>query len=107
MPGFMVDSSAATALLLMALVLPVVLFWLLRSRVRLRGMIAAAIAVAAGWALNVAWALVAARDAAQEGDTVAIAAGFGWLCPSVLVLLTWLAWHFAARRMNRGPSRAP
>lgn len=81
----------ATALLLTALVLPVALFWLLKSRSRLSGLGAAAIAIAAGWALNLAWASVA-------HESVAIAATYGWVCPAVLVALTWLAWRFAKRR---------
>jgi putative flippase GtrA len=81
----------ATALLLTALVLPVVLYWLLRSRVRLSDPIAAGVAVAAGWILNFAWAF-AAHESTQ------IAARFGWICPAVLVLLTWLVLGFMSRR---------
>jgi hypothetical protein len=81
----------ATALLLMALVLPVALFWLLRSRARLNGLVAAGIAVAAGWSLNFAWAFVA-------HESVPIAARFGWICPAVLVFLTWLVLRFMRRR---------
>ena len=81
----------ATALLLTALVLPVALFWLLKSRTSLSNLIAAAIAVAAGWALNLAWAFAA-------HESTAIAATFGWVCPAVLVLLTWLVWRYAGRR---------
>jgi hypothetical protein len=81
----------ATVLLLTALVLPVVLFWLLKSRSRLNALIVAGIAIAVGWALNLAWA-----SAAHE--SLAIAGAFGWVCPAVLVLLTWLVWRFAKRR---------
>ena len=81
----------AIVLLATALVLPVVLFWLLKSRSRLSGLVVAVIAVAVGWALNLAWASVA-----QE--SLAIAGAFGWVCPAVLVLLTWLVWRFAKRR---------
>ena len=94
---------AAIALLLAALALPVVLFWLLRSRSRLHGLASAAIAVATGWALNVAWAFASqgstANDPSQvNGDTVSIAMRFGWACPTVLVFLTWLVWRFKTRR---------
>jgi hypothetical protein len=94
---------ATTALLLTALVLPVVLFWLLRSRSHLDGLTAAAIAVATGWALNVAWAFASAggttNDPSQvKGDTLAIAMRFGWACPTVLVFLTWLVWYFKTGR---------
>jgi len=85
------NSFAAAALLVTALVLPVVLFWLLRSRARLNGLVAAAIAVAAGWALNFAWASIA-------HESTAIAARFGWVCPAVLVLITWLVLQFVKRR---------
>ncbi|QNP41090.1 hypothetical protein [Lysobacter solisilvae (ex Woo and Kim 2020)] len=95
------EQFAVTALLLTALVLPIVLFWQLRSRSRLHGLMAAAIAVAAGWALNVAWAYVSqgvpTNDPAQ-GDTLSIAVYFGWICPSILTVLTWLVWRFKARR---------
>ena len=81
----------ATVLLLAALVLPVALFWLLTSRSRLGGLVVAAIAVAVGWALSLAWA-----SAAHE--SLAIAGAFGWICPAVLVLLTRLVWRFAGKR---------
>ena len=76
------ETYAPTVLLVTALVLPVVLFCLL-SRARLNGVVTAIIAVAAGWALNVAWASVA-------HESVPIAARFGWVCPAVLVFLSWL-----------------
>jgi hypothetical protein len=94
---------AATAVLVAALVLPVVLFWLLRSRARLNGLAAAVIAVAIGWALNVAWAFLSQGSATNDpsqghGDTLSIAVRFGWACPTVLVFLTWLVWRFKTRR---------
>jgi len=94
---------ATTALLIMALLLPVVLFWLLRSRSRLHGLAAAAIAVATGWALNMAWAFtsqgITTDDPSQaNGDPLSIAMRFGWACPAVLVFLTWLVWRFKKRR---------
>lgn len=93
---------ATTTLLLAALVLPVGLFWLLRSCSRLNGLTAAAIAVAAGWALNVAWAFashgVTTNVATQEGgETLSIAMRFGWACPTVLILITWLVRHLKTR----------
>src|SRR5262245_39575164 len=97
------EKFAATALLLTALALPVVLFWQLRSRSRLNGLAASALAVATGWALNVAWAFASrgstTNDPSQvNGDTISIAMRFGWVCPAVLVFLTWLAWRFKTRR---------
>jgi hypothetical protein len=97
------EKFAATALLLMALLLPVVLFRLLRSRSRLNGLAAAAIVVATGWAFNVAWAYVSHGSTANDpspvnGDTLSIALRFGWACPTVLVFLTWLVWRFKPRR---------
>jgi len=96
-------SFATTALLVAALALPVLLFLMLQSRPGLGSRLAAAIAIAAGWALNVAWAFAvqssATNDPAQAGqDTVRIATAFGWACPSVLVLVTWLAWRYVKRR---------
>jgi len=93
------EKFAVTALLLIALALPVILFWLLRSRSRLGGPVAAAVAVATGWALNVAWAFVATKHPPQANEeTLSIAMRFGWVCPTVLVLLTWLVWRFKTRR---------
>lgn len=99
------ENFAATALLLLAILLPVVLFWLLRSRFRWNGLAAAAIAVATGWALNVAWAYVSqgstTNDPSQvNGDTLSIAMRFGWACPTVLVFFTWLVWRFKTRRAS-------
>jgi hypothetical protein len=87
----------------MALALPVVIFWLLRSRSRFNGPLAAAIAVATGWALNVAWAFTSqgstTNDPSQvNADTLSIAMRFGWASPTVLVLHTWLVWRFKTRR---------
>lgn len=100
--GLIIKKFATTALLLTALLLPVLLFWLLRSRSHLNGLAAAAISVAAGWALNVAWAFASQRsttDVTSEvsGETFSIALRFGWACPTVLVFLTWLIWHFKSR----------
>jgi hypothetical protein len=81
----------ATALLIAALVLPVVSFWLLKSRFRLGSPVAAAVSIAAGWALNFAWACVA-------HESTAIAGRFGWACPAVLVAITWLVWRFKTQR---------
>jgi hypothetical protein len=90
---------AATVLLLMALVLPVLLFWQLGSHSSMSGLLAGAIAVAAGWMLNLAWAF--ATQAALAGGVpqpstgnLKIAAAFGWVCPTVLVALTWLVVRF-------------
>jgi predicted membrane-bound spermidine synthase len=93
----------ATALLLTALAMPVILFWLLRSHSRLNAWVASAIAVAAGWALNVAWAFASQGSTTKGpsqayGDSISIAMHFGWACPTVLVFLTYLVWRFKARR---------
>ncbi|UHQ24882.1 hypothetical protein LVB77_09485 [Lysobacter sp. 5GHs7-4] len=90
-----------------ALVLPVLLFLWLKARGRLSGRVAAAIAVASGWALNVAYAYrvrsaASASEIAQTEGFVGIAALFGWACPTVLVLLTWLIWHLATKRKRTG-----
>lgn len=81
----------ANVLLVIAIVLPVALFWLFKMRSRLNGLVAAAIAVAAGWALNFAWASIA-----HESPDIALR--FGWICPAVLVALTWLVLCFKRRR---------
>lgn len=96
------DTLIVTALLLIALVLPVVLFWSLRTRTRLHGLLAAALAVAMGWALNLAWAFASQSTAADatsaaDGDTVAIALRFGWACPAVLIFIAWLVWRRKSR----------
>lgn len=100
--GFTMKKLAATVLLTAALVSPVALFWLFLSRADLNILVAATMAVVVGWALNLAWAFTAGKPrhgnpAQAEGDFFAIAARFGWACPSVLVFLTWLVWHFTVR----------
>jgi hypothetical protein len=94
---------AVTALLLTAFAAPVVIFWQLKSWSRVNGLIPAAIAIAVGWVLNVAWALASqgstANDLSQaNGNNLSIAMRFGWACPTGLVLLTWLVWRFTPRR---------
>lgn len=90
-----------TLLLAAALVVPPVMFWFLVSRTGV-GMGATSVAaVVAGWALNVAWAFAAEMKAREEEQGNAdgharIALRFGWVCPAVLVLLTWLVWRFIA-----------
>lgn len=82
---------APIVLLVAAIVLPVALFWLLRARTRFNGWVAASIAVAVGWALNLAWATVG-------DESIAVAARFGWVCPLALVLITWFAMRLSTRR---------
>lgn len=95
--------SATVALMWVALMLPVTMFLLLKLRTRMSGLLAAAVSVAAGWALNVAYAFTAQATASPDPSQstegyVSIAALFGWACPSVLVSLTWLVLHLATRR---------
>lgn len=90
-----------TLLLVAALVLPVLLFLSLWTASHASTPVAAVIAVAAGWALNIAWAFAsrgkaAGAPSADEEKTLAIAARFGWACPAVLVLLAWGAWRIAS-----------
>jgi len=97
------EKFAVTTLLVVALAAPVALFLLLSSRLQWNVLAAAAIAVAAGWALNVAWAFASQRSPSAVpsqggGDTLSIAAHFGWACPAVLVLLTWLVLRFVVHR---------
>ena len=93
---------STNAILVAALVLPVVLFWQLDSRSSLGFPAAAALAVAVGWALNVAWAFALLRAETRglpqkEGGVMKIAAAFGWFCPALLVALTWLALRLFAK----------
>jgi hypothetical protein len=91
----------ATLLLIASLGLPVLLFWQLGSRSSLSALVAGAIAVAAGWALNVLWAF-ATREAVADGapqdnpGNLRIAAAFGWVCAVVLVASTWVVVRFLA-----------
>lgn len=114
----------AIVLLVVALVAPVAGFLRLAAMPGMQHWLAAVVAVAAGWALNVAWALAVeraeaaqfaqfaqARQAAQaaapadeRGRTLAIAARFGWICPSVLVLLAWLLTPAGAVATPQAPS---
>jgi hypothetical protein len=82
-------------LLVIALVLPVALFLMLYAH----GLIATVVAVAAGWASSVAWAYSAEGSnlevpADPNQSYVSIAKRFGWACPTVIVLLTWVVWRF-------------
>ena len=104
----MLATVATTALLVVALMAPIVLFWLLKSRSRLNGLVVAAIAVAVGWALNVAWAFAGQGSPANNpsqasADTLSIAMRFSWACPTVLVFLTCLSWRFKTRRAASKP----
>lgn len=81
----------ATALLIAAIVLPMVLYWSLRSRFHLSNLTSAISAIAIGWVLSVAWAV-------SSDESLAIAGAFGWVCPAVLVACTALAWRFIQRR---------
>ena len=87
---------SVAVLLLAALVLPIAVFLLLWPGLHWSALLAAALAITAGWALNIAWAFAASKASSDDANTVSIAAFFGWLCPAVLVLLTWLAWRWAA-----------
>lgn len=106
------ENFAVTILLLTALALPVVLFLLFRPRSRLNALVAAAVGVAAGWSFNVAYVFateaIAAKDPSQVNSAnLAIAVTYGWVCPLILVLITWLVWHFATRRMSPNNSSKP
>lgn len=93
------ENFAPTALLIASLIVPAVLFWWLRTRSPLNGFVAAAVAIAAGWALNLAWAFVAGNDLPQgDMDTMSIATWFGWFCPTALVSITWLVLRIKSRR---------
>lgn len=98
MPANTTGKSTATFLLIVALAAPIALFWLFASRTALGVAPAAAIAIATGWALNIAWASAvqrAAGDPSQAG-TLKIAVRFGWICPLVLAGLTWVALRLLA-----------
>ena len=82
-----------TVLLLAGLVLPVAVFLLLWPGLHWSGLVAAGIAIGIGWVSNVGWAVAARSAASAEANTVSIASCFGWACPAVLVLVTWLLWR--------------
>jgi hypothetical protein len=97
------EHFATTVLLLTALALPVLLFLLFRPRSHLRALVAAIVGVAAGWSFNVACVFateaIAAKGPAQaDASNLAIAVTYGWVCPLILVLISWVVWHFATRR---------
>lgn len=83
----------AIALLLAAILLPVILFHQLDRRLRRSRKLAAAAAIALGWALNLAWAWAA-------NESLGIAARFGWVCPTVLVAGTWLVLRYRKPRAS-------
>ena len=106
------ENFATTVLLLTALALPVVLFLLFRPRSRSSALVAAAVGVVAGWSFNVAYVFateaIAAKGPSQaDSANLAIAVTYGWVCPLALVLITWLAWHFATRRRSPDNSSKP
>ncbi len=85
-------SPAAIFLLILALVLPVVSFWILKTKTGMSTLLAAAIAILLGWVTNIAWATTAL-------ESTAIATTLGWVCPTALVLITWFVyWNFAQDR---------
>lgn len=86
------------ALFIASLIVPIVLFWWLRTRSRVKSLIAAAITIAIGWGLNLAWASVAGNELSNgDMDTMAIATKFGWFCPTFLVAVTWVAYRIKNR----------
>jgi hypothetical protein len=90
--------TATGALLVVALVLPVVLFLLLPTRFHLSQLAAAIVAVVSGWALNIAWASMAQMSTGKDQSNdnfLSIATRFGWACPALLVLITWAVWRFS------------
>ena len=106
------EKFAISVLWLTTLALPVIIFLLFRPRSRLHCLFAATSAVATGWSFNVAYAIAAQAIMAKDPSTIngaanAFAALFGWVIPSVLVLLTWLVWGFIARRMSPNNSFKP
>ncbi|KAF1714461.1 hypothetical protein [Pseudoxanthomonas wuyuanensis] len=106
------ERFAISVLWLTALALPVIVFLLFRPRSHLRCLFAAIAAVATGWSFNFAYAIAAQAITAKDvsginGAAHAFAALFGWVLPTFLVLLTWLAWGFIARRMSPNNSFKP
>jgi hypothetical protein len=106
------ENFAVTVLMLTALALPVGVFLVFRPRSRANTLVAAAVAIAAGWAFNVACiyateAIAAGTTARIDRANVAIAVNFGWICPLVLVLGTWLVWRVIARRASPETSPRP
>ena len=97
------EKFADLVLLFTALALPVVLFLLFRPRSRSAAALALVVAVAVGWSFNVAYIFTtetsAVKDPSQlNGENLAIAVNYGWVCPLVFALFTWIVWHFATRR---------
>ena len=106
------ENIAVFILWLTSLALPVIVFLLFRPRSRLRSLLAAAVAIAAGWSFNLAYVVAAqaitAKDPSEiNGAAHAFAAVLGWVMPTALVLITWLVWGFIARRMSPNNSFKP
>lgn len=102
------ETFTITILWLTALALPVIVFLVFRPHTRLYNALAALVAITAGWSFNSAYAFAAQAITAREpsgvnGAANAFAAIFGWVVPSILVLLTWLAWRLVRRRMSPDP----
>lgn len=98
---------ANAVLLLTAVLLPLLLFLLLRARSRGGNALAAVVAIGAGWAFNVACivamqALAAAAGEAADPALVSVATRFGWVCPTLLVGVAWVVRRLLAQRRQIG-----
>ncbi|WMW81820.1 hypothetical protein RF679_05935 [Undibacterium cyanobacteriorum] len=78
--------------LLAGLILPVVLMIMFRSTASTQILLIALAAIGSGWLCNIVWASTTAIEVVDGGasETRKIAIKFGWICPSVLVLLTFV-----------------
>ena len=82
--------------LLAGLILPIVLMIILRSPSYSQSLLIALGAIVAGWICNVIWASTTILEIGDGGpaETRKIALKFGWICPSVLVLVTFIVQLF-------------
>jgi hypothetical protein len=93
------DFQPTNIVLLIAIAVPIVVFWTTRARFDWKVWKSAALAIVLGWAMNVIWASMAqnAPTAPADSDLMTIAVGFGWICPLLLVAMTWLTLRLSGR----------
>ncbi len=97
------DEFALAVQFAVAVLLPVVVFLVWRPRSRVARGLTALLAVACGWAFNVATIVAHAairdvRGSVEAMENLAIALRMGWLCPLATVLVAWFFWQRIARR---------
>lgn len=104
------DDLALRILWITSLTLPALVFFAFRSHRWSTDVIAAAVGVVSGWLLNIAYVVAAQaitiRDPSEvNGAASAFGLVLGWVLPSILVILTWIARYVITRRTGHAKIR--